>query len=43
MIRKRINKRSLYESIMRDVSKIVKRHLKEDGWSYTSTQDTYAV
>jgi hypothetical protein len=30
MIRKRNNKRALYESIMRDVAKAVKRHLNED-------------
>ena len=29
MIRKRNNKRVLYESIMRDISKTVKRHLNE--------------
>ncbi len=30
MIRKRNNKRVLYESIMRDVAKVVKRHLNEE-------------
>ena len=31
MIRKRNNKRALYESIMRDVAKTVKRHLNENN------------
>ena len=39
MIRKRNNKRSLYESIMRDVAKTVKRNLNESSEQYENDVD----